>query len=175
MLGPGNILWDWSRLKWFIMTPLVAFTFFMASFWPCHSGRLDLDYSSDFFKLSKKSWHSWNLPFCPKAGRKKFFEWLGPGTNTKHKFKGEASGQSVILNQVYTHTPLHNPQTFSTLPGTEEASFCEVKNFFNQKYVWGIFCAQKKLCSIFLWHNYLNIVGQKGFKAFELQIKTMTV
>ena len=52
-----------------------------------------------------------NLPFCPKAGRKKFFEWLGPGTNTKHKFKGEASSQSVLLNLVYTHThptPQHN-------------------------------------------------------------------
>ena len=44
-------------------------------------------------------------------------EKLGPGTNTKHKSKGEALGQSISLNLVYTHTtPPTHTQIFRTLP-----------------------------------------------------------
>ena len=42
------------------------------------------------------------------------FEKLGPGTNTKHKSKGEALGQNISLNLDYPHThhqrPTHKPR-----------------------------------------------------------------
>ena len=36
--------------------------------------------------------------------RTEYIERLGPGTNTKHKSKGEALGQSVSSNYSYVHT-----------------------------------------------------------------------
>ena len=47
-------------------------------------------------------------------------EKLGPGTNTKHKSKGEALGQSISLNSVY---PQPTTQTFGALPGYPEGQF----------------------------------------------------
>ena len=41
-------------------------------------------------------------------------EKLGPGKNTKVKSKGEALGQSISLNLVYTHTPPPPPHTHHT-------------------------------------------------------------
>ena len=59
-----------------------------------------------------------NIIFNLRIGEMIFevIERLGPGTNPKHKSKGEALGQSVSQLALNTHTPKHHQLFLNDLP-----------------------------------------------------------